>query len=123
MDILHDAQVLHLGLYRDENSLEPVTYYSKLKETKCECNVALIIDPMLATAGTAIEAVSMLKEWSPTLRIKFLCILAARVGIERLHAAHPDVDIYTCGVDPELNEFGYITPGLGDAGDRQYTQC
>lgn len=119
LQILPESKVLHIGLYRDESSLQPVRYYCKLDQMNCDRDVALLIDPMLATAGTAIEAVNMLKEWG-VKRIKFLCILAAQTGIERLSAAHPDVEIYACGVDPELNEHGYIVPGLGDCGDRQF---
>lgn len=118
IDLLPTVHVWHLGLYRDHETLQPVTYYNKLPNEP-DIDLSLILDPMLATGGSAIAAVDMLKAWG-VRRIKFLGLLAAPEGVEALHYAHPDVDIHLAAVDSHLNEQGYIVPGLGDAGDRQF---
>lgn len=117
-DLLPDAQVWHIGLYRDEKTLQPVQYYNKLP-TLPTVSTCLVLDPMLATGGSAVATVSILKDWGVT-RIKYMGILAAPEGIEKLSKAHPDVPIYLGAIDSHLNEIGYIVPGLGDAGDRQF---
>lgn len=118
MNIIPAAKIGHIGLYRNEETLEPVEYYCKLPTDVAERQV-LVLDPMLATGGSAIDAITMIKKRGVT-RIKFVCIIAAPVGIEALLKAHPDVDIYCGAVDEKLNENGYIVPGLGDAGDRLF---
>ena len=118
MDIIPAAKIGHIGLYRNEETLEPVEYYCKLPTDVADRQV-LVLDPMLATGGSAIDAISMIKKRNVT-RIKFVCIIAAPAGIEALRKAHPDVDIYCGAVDEKLNENGYIVPGLGDAGDRLF---
>ncbi|MEM9596736.1 MAG: uracil phosphoribosyltransferase [Acidobacteriota bacterium] len=118
LEILPSARVGHIGLQRDPKTLEAVEYYNKLPDGIEERDV-LLLDPMLATGNTAIAAVSRVLEAGPRT-VKFVCMLAAPEGIEALHAAHPDVPIYTAAVDERLNEKGYILPGLGDAGDRIY---
>ncbi|KPL80385.1 MULTISPECIES: uracil phosphoribosyltransferase [Herpetosiphon] len=118
IDLLPTAHVWHLGLYRDHNSLEPVTYYNKLP-AQPDIDVCLILDPMLATGGSAVAAVDILKAWGAA-KIKFLGLIAAPEGVERLQTAHPDVEIHLAALDERLNEQGYIVPGLGDAGDRQF---
>ncbi len=112
------AEVWHLGLYRDEETLQPVSYYNKLP-TIPTVQVCLVLDPMLATGGSAVAAVDVLKKWGAE-RIKFVGILAAPEGVHALHTAHPDVSIHLAKIDDHLNEIGYIVPGLGDAGDRQF---
>ena len=112
------AKIGHIGLYRDEESLEPVTYYEKLPDDMAHRDV-LVLDPMLATGGSVTVAVDKLKA-AGAQRIKMLAILAAPEGIARLQADHPDVDIYVAGIDEQLNDKGYIVPGLGDAGDRLF---
>lgn len=116
--LLPEASVGHIGLYRDEKTLRPVTYYCRLPLNLAEVQVVLI-DPMLATGYSACAAVALLKEKGAT-RIQFLCLVACPPGVEQLNAAHADVAIVTGAIDPELNEFGYIVPGLGDAGDRYF---
>lgn len=118
MDLIPAAKIGHIGLYRNEETLEPVEYYCKLP-TDVEERQVLVLDPMLATGGSAIDAISMIKKRNVS-RIKFVCIIAAPEGIEALRKAHPDVDIYCGAVDQKLNENGYIVPGLGDAGDRLF---
>lgn len=118
MELLPSVQVWHLGLYRDERTLHPVQYYNKLP-TSPTVQVCLVLDPMLATGGSAVAAVDILKNWGVE-RIKFLGLLAAPEGIKNLSTAHPDVPIYIAAVDECLNEIGFIVPGLGDAGDRQF---
>jgi len=118
IDLLPTAHVWHLGLYRDHNTLEPVTYYNKLP-AQPDIDVCLILDPMLATGGSAVAAVDILKAWGAA-KIKFLGLIAAPEGVERLQTAHPDVEIHLAALDERLNEQGYIVPGLGDAGDRQF---
>ena len=117
-NLIPNAVVLHIGLYRDEDTLKPVEYYNKLANynTVDRC---LILDPMLATGGSAIAVANILKEWGAT-KIKFVGLIGAPEGIAALHAAHPDIDIHLAAIDRKLNENGYIVPGLGDAGDRQF---
>ena len=116
LTLLPAAKVGHIGLYRNEETLEPVEYYCKLPSDIAERDV-MVLDPMLATGGSAVDAITQIKKRGAK-SIKFLAIIAAPEGLERLHAAHPDVDIYVAALDEKLNENGYIIPGLGDAGDR-----
>ena len=118
LELIPTAHVWHLGLYRDHSTLEPVSYYNRLPKQP-EIDVCLILDPMLATGGSATAAVEVLKEWGAA-RIKFLGLIAAPEGVERLARAHPDVPIHLAALDDHLNEHAYIVPGLGDAGDRQF---
>lgn len=118
MELLPAVQVWHIGLYRDEKTLRPVQYYNKLP-TAPTVNVCLVLDPMLATGGSAVATVDILKKWGVS-RIKFLGLIAAPEGVERLTQAHPDVPIHVAAIDERLNEIGFIVPGLGDAGDRQF---
>lgn len=118
MELLPSVQVWHIGLYRDEKTLRPVEYYNKLP-TAPTVNVCLVLDPMLATGGSAVATVDILKNWG-VQRIKFLGLIAAPEGVERLTTAHPDVPIHVAAVDERLNDIGFIVPGLGDAGDRQF---
>jgi uracil phosphoribosyltransferase len=117
-EMMPGAEVWHIGLYRDERTLKPVSYYNKLP-TLPTVQVCLVLDPMLATGGSATATVDLLKKWGAR-RIKFVGILAAPEGVARLEEAHPDVPIHVAHVDSRLNENGYILPGLGDAGDRQF---
>ncbi len=117
-EMMPSAEVWHIGLYRDEKTLKPVSYYNKLP-TQPTVQVCLLLDPMLATGGSASATVDILKNWGAD-RIKFVGILAAPEGIAALQAAHPDVPIYIAKIDSHLNDIGYIVPGLGDAGDRQF---
>lgn len=112
------ARVGHIGLYRDHETLEPVEYYCKLPEDISERD-AVVLDPMLATGGSGCDAVKFLKDRN-VRNIKFVCLIASRQGIQRLNREHPDVAIYCAAVDEKLDDFGYIVPGLGDAGDRLY---
>jgi uracil phosphoribosyltransferase len=116
--IMPGARVGHIGLYRDHDTLEPVDYYFKVPSDAAERDFFLL-DPMLATGGSASAAVTSLKRAGAT-RIKFMCLVAAPEGVKRLAGAHPDVTIYCAALDRELNESGYILPGLGDAGDRLF---
>lgn len=118
MPLVPDASTGHIGLYRDPATLRPVEYYCRLPANLAEAEV-LLLDPMLATGHSASEAVKILKTGGAT-RIQFVCVLACPPGIAELQRAHPEVPIITGAVDPELNEFGYIVPGLGDAGDRYF---
>ena len=118
LEMIPTAQVWHIGLYRDERTLQPVTYYNKLP-TEPTVQLALLLDPMLATGGSAVAAVDILKRWGST-NITYLGLIAAPEGVQRLSTSHPDVDIHVAAVDERLNEIGYIVPGLGDAGDRQF---
>ena len=117
-EMMPSAEVWHIGLYRDEHTLRPVSYYNKLP-VEPTVQVSLVLDPMLATGGTAVETINILKRWGAR-RIKYIGIIAAPVGIARLSQAHPDVPIHLAVIDSHLNEIGYIVPGLGDAGDRQF---
>jgi len=117
-EMIPSAEVWHIGIYRDHDSLEPVEYYTK-RPVDPNVQLCLILDPMLATGGSAIAAADILKRWGAR-RIKFVGVIAAPEGIEALSQAHPDVDIHLAAVDERLNEIGYIVPGLGDAGDRQF---
>ncbi len=118
MNLIPSAKIGHIGLYRNEETLEPVEYYCKVP-TDIEKRQVLVLDPMLATGGSAVDAITLLKKRGAK-NIKFVCIISAPVGIEALRKAHPDVDIYCGAVDEKLNENGYIVPGLGDAGDRLF---
>jgi len=118
LTVLPGAEVWHLGFYRDESTLEPVEYYQKLPPRDA-VDVALVVDPMLATGGSAVAALNTVKKWGVG-RIKLLAAIAAPEGIQRLTQAAPNVQIYVCAVDEKLNEHGYIVPGLGDAGDRVF---
>ena len=117
-ELMPSAEVWHIGLYRDEATLKPVAYYNRLPVAPT-VSVCLILDPMLATGGSAVATVDILKKWG-VAKIKFVGLIAAPEGINRLHDAHPDVPIHLAEVDERLNEHGYILPGLGDAGDRQF---
>jgi len=116
--LMPTAEVWHIGLYRDEQTLQPVQYYNKLP-LEPTVSVCLVLDPMLATGGSAVATVDILKEWG-VQNIKFVGILAAPEGVEAMQTAHPDVPLYLAVIDKKLNEIGYIVPGLGDAGDRQF---
>jgi uracil phosphoribosyltransferase len=117
-ELMPSAEVWHIGLYRDERTLKPVAYYNRLPVAPT-VSVCLILDPMLATGGSAVATVDILKNWGVE-KIKFVGLIAAPEGIQRLHNAHPDVPIHIAAIDERLNENGYIIPGLGDAGDRQF---
>jgi uracil phosphoribosyltransferase len=117
-ELLPASQVWHIGLYRDERTLKPVEYYNKLP-VEPTVSVCLVLDPMLATGGSAVATVDVLKRWGVT-RIKFVGLIGAPEGIQRLQNAHPEVPIHLGAIDERLNEVGYILPGLGDAGDRQF---
>jgi len=116
LNLVPAAKVGHIGMYRDEETLQPHEYYCKLPEDISE-RLIVVVDPMLATGGSAIDAISQIKSYGGK-HIKFLCLIAAPEGIEALSKAHPDVEIFCANVDECLNENGYIVPGLGDAGDR-----
>lgn len=118
IDLLPDVQVWHIGVYRDEETLQPVEYYNKLPDEP-QITTALVLDPMLATGGSAVATVDIMKRWGVP-RIKFVGLLAAPEGVEALSKAHPDVPIYVAELDERLNDIGFIVPGLGDAGDRIY---
>lgn len=117
-NMMPNTEVWHIGLFRDERTLEPVEYYSRLPVSPT-VDVCLVLDPMLATGGSGVAAIDMLKNWGAR-RIKFVGIIAAPEGVQRLTTAHPDVPVYLAIVDERLNEAGYIVPGLGDAGDRLF---
>lgn len=117
VETLPMSEVRHIGLYRNEETLQPVEYYVKLPNQIDKETTVLIMDPMLATGGSAISAVDVFKKRGVE-KIKFLCLIASVPGVNALFKEHPDVQIYTAALDPELNENGYIVPGLGDAGDR-----
>ena len=116
LEVVPGARVGHVGLYRDPKSLVAVEYYFKMPHSMHERD-AIVLDPMLATGNSAVAAVDRLKETRPK-SIRFVCLLAAPEGIRKFHAHHPDVPVYTAAIDRQLNEHGYIVPGLGDAGDR-----
>ncbi|HNB42041.1 MAG TPA: uracil phosphoribosyltransferase [Anaerolineales bacterium] len=117
-ELMPSAEVWHIGLYRDEKTLRPVEYYNKLP-LEPRVAVCLILDPMLATGGSATATAEVLKRWGVT-KIKFVGLIAAPEGIKAMQTAHPDIDIYVAAIDDHLNERAYIVPGLGDAGDRQF---
>ncbi len=121
LELMPTAQVWHLGLFRDERTLRPVEYYNKLPDSAA-VDLCLILDPMLATGGSATAAIDVLKRWGAVqpVRIKLLNLIAAPEGVRAVQEAHPDVPIYAAALDRQLNEKGYIMPGLGDAGDRQF---
>jgi uracil phosphoribosyltransferase len=116
LSVVPGARVGHIGLYRDHETLQAVEYYFKMPKDM-ESRDVVVVDPMLATGNSAVAAITRIKQCKPK-SIKFMCLLTAPVGINTLHEAHPDVEIYTAAIDRELNEHGYILPGLGDAGDR-----
>ncbi|HIX64187.1 MAG TPA: uracil phosphoribosyltransferase [Candidatus Mediterraneibacter colneyensis] len=116
LSLIPTAKVGHIGLYRDPVTLEPVEYYCKLP-ADCEEREVFVVDPMLATGGSSVAAIRMLKE-KGVKNIRFLCVLAAPEGVSRMQKEHPDVDVYIGALDEKLNDHGYIVPGLGDAGDR-----
>ncbi len=118
LSLVPNAKVGHIGLYRDPDTHEPVEYYCKLP-SDIDKRVVFVVDPMLATGGSAVAAVELIKARGAK-RIKFLCLIAAPEGMDTLRSAHPDVDIYIAAMDERLNEKAYILPGLGDAGDRLY---
>lgn len=118
LNLIPNAKVGHIGLYRDPNTLNPVEYFCKLPVDADQCEI-LLLDPMLATGGTASAAIQFLKERGIE-KIKFLCLVSAPEGVKKIQNDHPDVDIYTAALDECLNEHGYIVPGIGDAGDRLY---
>lgn len=118
LELIPSARVGFVGLYRDEETLEPVQYYFKVPN-QLDQRLVIVVDPMLATGNSAVAAIDLLRDAGATT-IKFLCLVAAPEGVQRLQEAHPDVDIVTASVDSRLNDVGYIVPGLGDAGDRMY---
>lgn len=118
LELMPEAQVWHIGLFRDERTLQPISYYNKLP-TSATVQICLVLDPMLATGGSATATIDVLKKWG-AMRIKYVGIIAAPEGVRALVSAHPDVPIHVAALDERLNEKGYIVPGLGDAGDRQF---
>jgi uracil phosphoribosyltransferase len=118
MELLPSAQVWHIGVYRDEHTLRPVQYYNKLPSAPT-VQICIVLDPMLATGGSAIATVDILKAWG-VQNIKFMGLIAAPEGVEALTSKHPDVPIYLAALDERLNDIGFIVPGLGDAGDRMF---
>jgi uracil phosphoribosyltransferase len=118
LDLVPAARVAHVGLYRDHETLQAVEYFFKAPSDLAD-RLVIVVDPMLATANSAIAAIDKLKERGAS-NIRFLCLLASPEGIERFTTAHPDVPVFTASIDQKLNEKGYIVPGLGDAGDRMY---
>jgi uracil phosphoribosyltransferase len=121
LELMPTAQVWHLGLFRDERTLRPVEYYNKLPDS-ATVDLCLILDPMLATGGSATAAIEVLKRWGAVtpVRIKLVNLIAAPEGVRTVTEAHPDVEIHCAALDRQLNDRGYILPGLGDAGDRQF---
>lgn len=118
LELIPAAKVGHIGLYRDEETLEPHEYFLKLPEDIDQRQI-FVVDPMLATGGSAIAAIDLLKKRGAS-NMKFVCLVSAPAGVKALQEAHPDIDIYTAALDDHLNEDGYIVPGLGDAGDRLF---
>jgi len=118
LEMLPAAQVWHIGLYRDEHTLRPLTYYNRLPQIPT-VQVCLILDPMLATGGSAVATADILKQWGAK-RLKFVGLIGAPEGVHALQNAHPEVDIHLACLDERLNQIGFIVPGLGDAGDRQF---
>jgi uracil phosphoribosyltransferase len=117
-EMMPSSEVWHIGLFRDERTLQPVQYYNKLPVSP-RVQLCIVLDPMLATGGSAVATVDILKKWGAK-RIKYMGIIAAPEGIKAMQEAHPDVDLHLGVVDDRLNDIGYIVPGLGDAGDRQF---
>ena len=117
-EMMPHAEVWHMGFYRDERTLKPVAYYNRLP-VGATVQICLVLDPMLATGGSAVATIDILKKWG-ALHIKYVGLIAAPEGVKRLSEAHPDVPIHVAVVDEKLNDVGYIVPGLGDAGDRQF---
>jgi uracil phosphoribosyltransferase len=118
LELVPEARVCHLGLYRDHRTLEAVSYYRPTPPC-LEGRFAFVLDPMLATGGSAAAALEGVKGWG-VARASLLCVLGSRPGVERVSTAYPDVEVFLCGLDERLDEIGYIVPGLGDAGDRQF---
>lgn len=116
INLIPTAKVAHVGLYRDEETLEPHTYFEKYPSGMDEA-ITIVVDPMLATGGSAKAALDMVKKQGAK-NVRLVCLVGCQVGVDAIQAAHPDVDIYLAALDPELNDKGYIVPGLGDAGDR-----
>jgi uracil phosphoribosyltransferase len=117
-NLIPTARIGHIGMYRDHETLKPMTYYSKFPSNLPEA-IVMVLDPMLATGGSSSDAISVLKEQGART-VKLVCVVGAPQGVERITRDHPDVQIYLAGLDEKLNEFGYIVPGLGDAGDRLF---
>lgn len=115
-ELLPEAEVWHLGMYRDEATSQPVEYYCKLREGN-PCDIAFVLDPMLATGGSVLSAIETLKRWG-CRDVRVLSVIASRPGIDRLAREHPDVRVFVCAIDAQLNDRNFIVPGLGDAGDR-----
>ncbi|GAA5842255.1 hypothetical protein JCM8208_005071 [Rhodotorula glutinis] len=121
LDLFPDASVFYLGLFREKVSLQPVEYYQKLPKT-VTVDTLFLLDPLIATGGTAIAAISILLDWGLDVsQIKLLCILGSKPGLQKVAEAYPGLDIYACAIDEELSEDGYIVPGLGDSGDRLFS--
>jgi uracil phosphoribosyltransferase len=118
MELLPSVQVWHIGLYRDEHTLKPVQYYNRLPSAPT-VEICFVLDPMLATGGSAVATIDIVKQWG-VKKIKFIGLLGAPEGVNALSAAHPDVPIHLAALDERLNEIGFIVPGLGDAGDRMF---
>ena len=118
LQLIPEAQVWHIGLFRDERTLRPIEYYNKLP-SEATVAVCLVLDPMLATGGSAVATIDILKKWGAK-RVKYVGLIAAPEGVRALSSAHPDVPIHVAALHERLNEKGYIVPGLGDAGDRQF---
>jgi uracil phosphoribosyltransferase len=118
LELIPEAQVWHIGLFRDEHTLRPIEYYNKLPSS-ATAQVCLVLDPMLATGGSSVATIDILKRWGAR-RITYVGLIAAPEGVKALSQAHPDVPIHVAALDERLNEKGYIVPGLGDAGDRQF---
>lgn len=117
-NLIPDAKVGHIGMFRDHETLKPMTYFSKLPENLSE-SIVMVLDPMLATGGSASAAIQAIRE-SGAKKIKLVCIVGAPAGVRRIEKDHPEVQIYLAALDEKLNEIGYIVPGLGDAGDRLF---
>jgi uracil phosphoribosyltransferase len=117
-NLLPHARIGHIGMYRDHETLKPITYYSKFPDNLSDA-IVMVLDPMLATGGSSTDAIQVLKD-NGAKTIKLVCIVGAPTGVERILKDHPDVQIYLAGLDEKLNEHGYIVPGLGDAGDRLF---
>jgi uracil phosphoribosyltransferase len=116
--MIPQAEVWHLGIYRDERTMQPVEYYSKLPTTE-PVDVALVLDPMLATGGSVLAALQTLADWGVS-KVKVLSVIASEEGVRAIHDKHPHAQLYVAAVDPELNDHKFIVPGLGDAGDRSF---